>query len=569
MNLSPRDEAWRSWIEAPLILDGPDTSQWDNVADIVVVGFGGAGACAAIEAAEHNADVLVIERFAGGGATRLSGGVCYGGGGTQWQQEAGIVDDADSMFAYLNLQLKSAISEETLRRFCDESRSDLEWLAGHGVLFSATPYLQKTSYPPPRHYLYFSGNEKLTPYRDAARPAPRGHRAAHPSHPPGMTGFAYFDALRGAVERLGVRTLCHAPVSRLIINGEGDVIGVEARVMEGAARRAHETLLSKWKPLNPLEAARRRKIQRSLERLEAHHGTRRCIRARSGVILSAGGFIHNWELVNAHAPIDHANTVRLGAPGCDGAGIRLGQSVGAAVSSMDHLDNSRGLRPDIFTRGMLLDAQGERFINEEAYSGTIGDIAIQRGAKKLWLIVDRTLRREAFKVCTDPKQPGGFFFFGLPVLLNFAFATKSAATIEDLARKVGMDPVKAAAALRDYNQAATGRAPDAFGKDSASMQAMPEGRYYAVDQSPGNRFTPLLAFTVGGLVVDEVTGGVKREDGSLISGLYAAGRTAIGLCSNSYISGMSLADGVFSGRRAAKSATAQLQRARTAQPARG
>lgn len=56
--------------------------------------------------------------------------------------------------------------------------------------------------------------------------------------------------------------------------------------------------------------------------------------------------------------------------------------------------------------------------------------------------------------------------------------------------------------------------------------------------------------TLGGLVVAEDTGQVRRADGSVIDGLYAAGRSAVGVCSNSYVSGLSLADCVFSGRRA-------------------
>jgi 3-oxo-5alpha-steroid 4-dehydrogenase len=58
--------------------------------------------------------------------------------------------------------------------------------------------------------------------------------------------------------------------------------------------------------------------------------------------------------------------------------------------------------------------------------------------------------------------------------------------------------------------------------------------------------------TLGGLVVDEQTGAVRREDGSTIDGLYAAGRNAVGVCSNSYVSGLSLADCAFSGRRAGR-----------------
>jgi 3-oxo-5alpha-steroid 4-dehydrogenase len=52
------------------------------------------------------------------------------------------------------------------------------------------------------------------------------------------------------------------------------------------------------------------------------------------------------------------------------------------------------------------------------------------------------------------------------------------------------------------------------------------------------------------LLVDEQTGLVRRPSGDTIPGLYAAGRTAVGVCSNSYVSGLSLADCVFSGRRA-------------------
>ena len=48
-----------------------------------------------------------------------------------------------------------------------------------------------------------------------------------------------------------------------------------------------------------------------------------------------------------------------------------------------------------------------------------------------------------------------------------------------------------------------------------------------------------------------------RPDGSTVAGLYAAGRTAVGICSNSYVSGLSLADCVFSGRRAGHHAAAR------------
>jgi 3-oxo-5alpha-steroid 4-dehydrogenase len=66
--------------------------------------------------------------------------------------------------------------------------------------------------------------------------------------------------------------------------------------------------------------------------------------------------------------------------------------------------------------------------------------------------------------------------------------------------------------------------------------------------------------TLGGLVVDEGTGAVRRQDGSAVAGLFAAGRSAVGICSRSYVSGLSLADCVFSGRRAGRSVVRVLDR---------
>ena len=59
---------------------------WDGEADVIVVGFGAAGACAAIESARAGARVMLLEMTSGsGGTTALSGGEIYmgGNGGTQ------------------------------------------------------------------------------------------------------------------------------------------------------------------------------------------------------------------------------------------------------------------------------------------------------------------------------------------------------------------------------------------------------------------------------------------------------------------------------------------------------
>ena len=67
------------------------------------------------------------------------------------------------------------------------------------------------------------------------------------------------------------------------------------------------------------------------------------------------------------------------------------------------------------------------------------------------------------------------------------------------------------------------------------------------------------ALTLGGLKVDEHNGAVLDGNGQPIAGLYSAGRTAIGIASHLYISGLSLADCVFSGRRAGKAVATDSQ----------
>src|SRR5215470_969430 len=100
--------------------------EWDVEAD-VVVGFGAAGACAALEAVAAGCSVLVLDRFGGGGATALSGGVVYAGGGTPQQRAAGVTDSPEAMFAYLQNEVGDVVPAATLREFCEGSTAMLAW----------------------------------------------------------------------------------------------------------------------------------------------------------------------------------------------------------------------------------------------------------------------------------------------------------------------------------------------------------------------------------------------------------------------------------------------------------
>ncbi len=232
-------------IAAALELDDANAVEWSDSADVVVVGWGAAGACAAIEARATGASVLVIDRFDGGGASTLSGGVVYAGGGTPYQKQAGFNDTPEAMADYLRHEVNGVVSDATLKKFCDDSVANLAWLEMHGARFGATMPDYKTSYPPEGKFLYYSGNEVVPAYKgDKGAPAPRGHRAVAK----GQSGATLYAALQAATLRAGAQPAAAlqpvpAPLPSSVLLVRPDIQAAEnnLRAMEaniGAARAA-------------------------------------------------------------------------------------------------------------------------------------------------------------------------------------------------------------------------------------------------------------------------------------------------------------------------------------------
>lgn len=521
---------------------------WDAEADVVVVGFGAAGACAAIEAADAGADVLVLDRFAGGGATAISGGVVYAGGGTRHQRAAGVEDSPEHMLAYLRQETDGAVSEETLRSFVDGSVGMLEWLESHGVPFegSAAPY--KTSYPTNEHYLYYSGNELSGPARAVATPAPRGHRARGR----GTSGKALYGPLRKAVERRGVRVRPLTRAEELVVDESGAVVGVVCSTVQGAPAaviRQFRWMARRVGKLNLWYRPAGRALSRRLERIERRHGRRWAVRARRGVVLSAGGFAFNREMVREHAA-PYTQGLPLGTLGDDGSGIRLGQSVGAATR---HLDRASAWRfftpPSALAMGVLLGPDGSRVCNEALYGAAVAEAVIHRHGGRAHLLVDGSVLAEARKQV--PAQT--LWFQRLQAMTMLGSGRLEGRSVAEVAERAGIDPAAAEETVAAYNAMVRDGVEDPLGKPEDQLQPLDTPPYSLVDVSvrASVRF-PCPTMTLGGLVVDEGTGQVLGEDGRAVPGLYAAGRTAAGICSKSYVSGLSLADCVYSGRRAGR-----------------
>ncbi|WP_405146797.1 FAD-binding protein [Nocardia salmonicida] len=515
--------------------------------DVVIVGFGVAGASAAIEAADSGARVLVLDRGYGGGATALSGGVVYAGGGTRHQLAAGVQDSPENMFNYLRREAHGVVSDETLRRFCETSPAMIDWLEQQGAKFEGTlaPYM--TSYPSDEHYLYYSGNEVAWPYKLDAAPAPRGHRQVAK----GVTsGAALFASLRRSAIGKGVDFKPLSRVSELIIEA-GVVVGVTYRSMDvdGEGGDRHWKLskfggrLANWIP--PVGI----RLIVEAEKLWQRYAVESSVRAAT-VILAAGGFVQNPEMMEQYAgPFKDENLLRLGTAGDDGAGITLGISAGGTTDKLDRLAANRTLNPpEALLAGVTVGPSGARIINEDVDGARLAEAMMTEHQGQGFLILDAKIWKKARGQIREQSRQA----FQIPQSLYlFTAGNKKADTLEELAREIGIPAEGLAQTVRAYNDGIRSGEGDPAHKSATLCSPIEQGPFRAIKISAENApLFPATVFTLGGLRVNESSGLVLDSEEKPIAGLYAVGRCAIGICSHSYVSGLSLADGVFSGRRA-------------------
>ena len=539
--------------------------QWDEEFDVVVVGFGGAGACAAIEAADSGAKVLVIDRFTGGGATKMSGGVIYSGGGTKHQKAAGFRDTPEKMYRYMMREMASnpapsradEIDPAVMKTFCGKSAENINWLESLGLVIPETYFPGKTNQPPGGFGLYFSGNEKQ--YEGDDSHIPRGHVPLGK----GMSGgFLYSTLHRATLDRgITVRNRCRS--EQLITDESGAVTGIEVRALSSSplATGLHALLFNLG-----FVSSKSRKL---LSLVEKRFGKTVRVRAKGGVIISSGGFVYNKKKFNELAPA-YQGCLPLGTAGDDGSGMELGMGAGGVLSSVDVCAASRFLYPPVaFVSGVLANMDGKRFCDESLYGASISRAVTQQPQRRAYLIIDSTMHRDGRLQTKREEKLGNsllsilkgeqnhIIYRKLTTFVNLHMNRKKANTIEGLAKKCGIPADMLAHTIESYNKQCDAGADREFDKPADYLQKIKKPPFYAIDCRIETMKFPSTCLTMGGLKVKGLTSQAVRADGSVIPGLYAAGRSAAGICSRSYVSGFSLADCIFSGRNAGAHAAAQ------------
>ena len=181
-------------------------ASFETSAEVVIIGAGAAGLCAALSASEAGAEVLVIERDpVPRGSTALSAGLIPAAA-TRFQRSLGI-SDSPGLFAR-DIQAKShgEANEAIVQLVAREAGPAIEWLADdYGLPFSV---VHDFDYP--------------------------GHGARRMHGLPSRTGAELIDHLRAAVERTSTTLLTQATVAALFVDDSRRVTGVEIVRPDGA-----------------------------------------------------------------------------------------------------------------------------------------------------------------------------------------------------------------------------------------------------------------------------------------------------------------------------------------------
>ena len=479
--------------ESVEILSPSTIEHWDDTADVLVIGYGIAGACAALEARRAGANVLVIERASGGGgASALSAGIFYFGGGTDVQIAAGYEDTPDNMFDFL-MASTGAPDAHLVRRFCDHSVAQFDWLKAQGVPFNRGHYKGKSVIAPTDDCLASTGNEKLWPFSKIARPVPRGHKVAKEGDGGGALAMA---ALIAACEREGVRVEADSRVTGLFRDEAGRIVGVRSKQSDG----------------------------------------QKFFRAARGVVLAAGAFGMNREMVSHYAPQFPDNCEPLGIPNNDGDAIRLGQAANAELHSMDGIIATASFYPpEQLIKAILVNSDGERFVAEDSYHGRTAQAIMEQRGTAAYLVMDAAI-------------------FAYPEVDHAHHRLVDGwETVAEMEAGLDMPHGSLQRTMAEYNKGAAQGADALFHKDKDWLQPLDQGPYAAFEVSYSN--SCYYYITLGGLKTSS-DAEVLDTDGNVIAGLFAAGAcvSSIAQDGRGYASGLMLGPASYFGRVAGENA---------------
>jgi succinate dehydrogenase/fumarate reductase flavoprotein subunit len=405
--------------------------------DVIIAGYGGAGAAAAMAAHDAGARVLILEKAqAGGGSTAESGG-----------SFATVLDRDGAIEHYLAIT-EGRTPRDVIAAYVDGVLELPKWLADNGRLTEPLPM----GHPPfPRRY---AG----TAFEDKRHSAAIGERYRVREEGVSHGGTSLWNLLRENVERRGIEVRLEGPVTRLLTD-RGRVTGVVAHGADG-----------------PVEVA-----------------------ARKGVVLTTGGFGYSAELLREWVGAEIPAFGPPGRN--DGSGLRMALEAGAALWHMNAVACGFGYRvPGLDAAWMcimrsfgflLADATGRRFLAESAVEHhAAGHALIVRDFRTgvfarlpSYLIFDEATRRAGPITTNEAGANRGLTWSESNLDEVERGWIKRGDSVADLARELSLPPDRLEHTVRRYNQAAAGGG-DEFGRPPAEMVPLGERPFYGIPVWP-------------------------------------------------------------------------------------
>ncbi|BAK45030.1 FAD-binding protein [Eggerthella sp. YY7918] len=493
-------------------------------ADICIVGAGGTGTAAAIQAIDLGLKPVVIERLSGYGGSFI-GTEGMTGLETHYTEAEGGVQFAGAYNPNAPYGVKNAMNtclnyhhwipqHKLYENFFGKTADTIEWLESHNVSFEGNISI---GVGPKVWHIYDKG--------DNASPG------------------GYFMQCFGAeAEKLGIEARFNT-FGRKIIIEDGKVAGLLAETEKGDVIKVEAPV----------------------------------------VIIGTGGYANNSEFLYAVSETKNENIQALGMDCREGDGIKMAKDAGAdmaeglgtvmwcgpvtigAISATWTTDAySAGVQPTLW-----LNEKGERFCKEDLWLDDFAGagICVRNQVKTFVLFTEQDMLN------WEASGPyGQVFSFGTPgtplaearEVLEKAEGCHVGDDLAALCEEVGLDAAAVKATVDQYNTycaAAAGldgddtSADEEFGKRAKYLHAVDAGPYWLCEVADG------FYTTCGGIKVNENTE-VLNENGEVIPGLYAGGSDAGGLYGDSYdvkfAPGSQAAWAVNSGRMAAENAKEYL-----------
>lgn len=257
------------------------------------------------------------------------------------------------------------------------------------------------------------------------------------------------------------------------------------------------------------------------------------VKAKFGVILASGGFSRNKKLLEKYVP-RMANANAISGGGSQGDGLLMAQAYGADVADMPYIKATYGFAVGSksgqevwypFRFGaIVVNKKGQRICDESISKKDIGDKALEQENGIAYCVYDEPINEETIK---DHGTARYNYLKGLGVFY-------SGNTLEEAAKKAGIDPKGLAETVKQYNDDVLTKGADSvFGRKicvdiSGKLVPINKGPFYIYPS------TPVLVATYCGVKVDPRTH-VIDVFGKPIKGLYAAGEVSGGVHGQSFL----------------------------------